>query len=192
MGRENGPILKFINFISNHYIITISKRLFSILAGGRNRQKNTPHHSKAKLQPQKNFVASVISSIFSLFSSFTLNEILIKVILTLLTGLLLSNSILFYKLWNLEERLTEQPVNKDIFELFNDGHINGLKSSKNHENSINEKTLPDDESSSHISSMKQNTDWLRLLHRQEVAHQLELEKWHAILGAATDLLRKVL
>ena len=137
-------------------------------------------------------MASVISSIFSLFSSFTLNEILIKVILTLLTGLLLSNSILFYKLWNLEERLTEQPVNKDIFELFNDGHINGLKSSKNHENSINDKTLPDDESSSHISSMKQNTDWLRLLHRQEVAHQLELEKWHAILGAATDLLRKVL
>ena len=92
----------------------------------------------------------------------------------------------------MEERLTEQPVNKDIFELFNDGHINGLKSSKNHENSINDKTHADDESSSHISSMKQNTDWLRLLHRQEVAHQLELEKWHAILGAATDLLRKVL
>ena len=181
-----------INFITNHHIITVAKRLFSILAVGRNRQKNTPHHSKAKLQPQKNFVASVISSIFSLFSSFTLNEILIKVILTLLTGLLLSNSILFYKLWNLEERLTEQPVNKDIFELFNDGHINGLKSSKNHENSINDKTHADDESSSHISSMKQNTDWLRLLHRQEVAHQLELEKWHAILGAATDLLRKVL
>jgi hypothetical protein len=28
------------------------------------------------------------------------------------------------------------------------------------------------------------------LHRQEVAHQLELEKWHAILGTATDLLRQ--
>ena len=45
--------------------------------------------------------------------------------------------------------------------------------------------------SNSIHSVKSAADWLKLLHRQEVAHQLELEKWHAILGAATDLLRQV-
>merc|ERR1712020_865154 len=47
-----------------------------------------------------------------------------------------------------------------------------------------------DESSGKMNHINQNSDWLKLLHRQEVAHQLELEKWHAILGAATELLRQ--
>ena len=38
---------------------------------------------------------------------------------------------------------------------------------------------------------KEVPEWLKLLHRQEVLHQLELEKWHKILGTATDLLRQV-
>ena len=32
---------------------------------------------------------------------------------------------------------------------------------------------------------------MRLLHRQELIHQLELEKWHDLIGAATELLRQV-
>ena len=35
-------------------------------------------------------------------------------------------------------------------------------------------------------------DWLALLQKQEMVHQMELEKWHEMLGAATELLRKVL
>ncbi len=35
-------------------------------------------------------------------------------------------------------------------------------------------------------------EWLALLQKQEMVHQLELEKWHEMLGAATELLRKVL
>ena len=34
-------------------------------------------------------------------------------------------------------------------------------------------------------------DWLALLQKQEMVHQMELEKWHEMLGAATELLRKV-
>ena len=34
-------------------------------------------------------------------------------------------------------------------------------------------------------------EWLALLQKQEMVHQMELEKWHEMLGAATELLRKV-
>ena len=34
-------------------------------------------------------------------------------------------------------------------------------------------------------------EWLSLLQKQEMVHQMELEKWHEMLGAATELLRKV-
>jgi hypothetical protein len=33
-------------------------------------------------------------------------------------------------------------------------------------------------------------EWLSLLQKQEMVHQMELEKWHEMLGAATELLRK--
>ena len=139
-------------------------------------------------------MTTIVSSIFSIFSSFAINEILIKIILTLLTGLLLSNSVLFYKLWVLEERLIEEPTNKDYFTIFND-HVGGIKPEDILVNSEGDKTnsfpAKDNPAAQNGNSVKQNTDWLKLLHRQEVAHQLELEKWHAILGAATDLLRKV-
>lgn len=34
--------------------------------------------------------------------------------------------------------------------------------------------------------------WLLLLQKQELIHQMELEKWHEMLGMATELLRKVI
>ena len=91
----------------------------------------------------------------------------------------------------MEERLIERPVNTNNFDFLNDNHLNDLKSEKVVLNSMNDEKYYKDSSPGHINQIKQNTDWLKLLHRQEVAHQLELEKWHAILGAATDLLRKV-
>ena len=169
----------------------------SLSAVRRNQLRNSFHshrHLKAKASPQRNVIRTLASSIFSICSSFTINEILIKIILTLLTGLLLSNSVLFYKLWVLEERLIEEPVDKDYFELFND-HGVGSKSEEILVNpgsgKANNIPAKDQPSSQSDNSMKQTTDWLKLLHRQEIAHQLELEKWHAIIGAATDLLRKV-
>jgi hypothetical protein len=119
---------------------------------------------------------------------------LVKVILTLLTGLLLSNSVLFYKLWVLEEQLLQAPENKEYFDFFGNGKSKSFGTVKDFGDSNNEDEKGfsnEDITSNNIHSVKSNTDWLKLLHRQEVAHQLELEKWHAILGAATDLLRQV-
>ena len=39
---------------------------------------------------------------------------------------------------------------------------------------------------------KTEDDWIKLVQRQEVLHQLELEKWHDLLGTATQLLRQVM
>ena len=165
-----------------------------LLAVAKSRQKNSSYsnqHLKGKSLQQRKTMSAYFSSLISLLSSFTVNEILIKVILTLLTGLLLSNSILFYKLWNLEEKLIEQPVNTDYFDFFNDHVSSSSKTEKNVANSMSNNPPSKGDSTGDMNQIYQNTDWLKLLHRQEVAHQLELEKWHAILGAATDLLRKV-
>ncbi len=35
-------------------------------------------------------------------------------------------------------------------------------------------------------------EWLDLMHKQELLHQLEMEKWEEMLGAAAELLRKVI
>ena len=35
-------------------------------------------------------------------------------------------------------------------------------------------------------------EWMKLLHRQELIHQMEMEKWHDLIGAATELLRQVM
>ena len=125
----------------------------------------------------------------------TVSDILVRIILLLLTGLLLSNSVLFYKLWVLEERLIKTPDKTGFF-----GHLHvdqtklyGTEQGFGHsENEKSEAVSPEEPIiSNSIHSVKSAADWLKLLHRQEVAHQLELEKWHAILGAATDLLRQV-
>ena len=46
----------------------------------------------------------------SLQESTTLNDTLIKIILLLLSGLLLANSLLFYKMWRLEVDLGSSPL----------------------------------------------------------------------------------
>jgi hypothetical protein len=62
---------------------------------------------------------------------------------------------------------------------------------------------PDDQSDSPMSPdptlffvkqgiPKTEDDWIKLVQRQEVLHQLELEKWHDLLGTATQLLRQVI
>ena len=33
--------------------------------------------------------------------------------------------------------------------------------------------------------------WLKILQRQEAVHQLELQKWHDLLGTAASLLKQV-
>jgi hypothetical protein len=38
---------------------------------------------------------------------------------------------------------------------------------------------------------KKEEDWVKLIQKQEMLHQLELEKWHDLLGTATQLLRQV-
>lgn len=114
----------------------------------------------------------------------------------LLTGLLLSNSVLFYKLWDLEERLLKTSGRRGYFDYGDGSHSTKFGTGQSFkyppENENSETLQPDDDITNHnIHSPKSTADWLKLLHRQEVAHQLELEKWHAILGAATDLLRQV-
>ena len=111
----------------------------------------------------------------------------------LLTGLLLSNSVLFYKLWDLEGRLIKTSGGKAYSDYLDGGDSTRLgtgQSYKPPENENSETLQSDDDKNHNILSPKTTADWLKLLHRQEVAHQLELEKWHAILGTATDLLRQ--
>ena len=112
----------------------------------------------------------------------------------LLTGLLLSNSVLFYKLWDLEDRLLKTSGSTGYFDYLHGSDSTRLgtgQSFKDPENKNSETLHPDDDIIHNIHTPKTTADWLQLLHRQEVAHQLELEKWHAILGTATDLLRQV-
>ena len=66
-----------------------------------------------------------------------------------------------------------------------------LKYSHDNENRETFKENPDDVLAHTNATHKEVPEWLKLLHRQEVLHQLELEKWHKILGTATDLLRQV-
>ena len=114
----------------------------------------------------------------------TFNDLLVRIILTLLTGLLLSNSVLFYKLWILEEGLIENQgsrAHQDFYDTTKSRKVGTENDTPSYE------TVKDP----NFQTVKTTSDWLQLLHRQEVAHQLELEKWHAILGAATELLRQV-
>lgn len=38
---------------------------------------------------------------------------------------------------------------------------------------------------------KSTEQWLNLLQKQERIHEMELDKWHDMLGVATELLRQV-
>ena len=122
---------------------------------------------------------------------------LVKVILLLLSGLFLANSVLFYKLWDLEERLLTASSKRTHSSYFGgrdsmDTFEDVLKYSHDNENRQAFKESSDDVVFDYTNATpKEVPEWLKLLHRQEVLHQLELEKWHKILGTATDLLRQV-
>ena len=140
-------------------------------------QQNASH-------PRNDYIVNLRRWAFSSLSSITFNDLLVRIILTLLTGLLLSNSILFYKLWILEEGLIESQgsrVQQDFYDTTKSRKVGTENDTPSYE------TVKDP----NFQTIKTTSDWLQLLHRQEVAHQLELEKWHAILGAATELLRQV-
>ena len=140
-------------------------------------QQNTSH-------PRNNYIVNLRRWVFSSLSSMTFNDLLVRIILTLLTGLLLSNSVLFYKLWILEEGLIESQgsrAHQDFYDTTKSRKVGTESDTPSYE------TAKDP----NFHTVKTTSDWLQLLHRQEVAHQLELEKWHAILGAATELLRQV-
>ena len=96
--------------------------------------------------------------------STVISDSLVKVILILLSGLLLANSVLFYKMWDLEAKLGSPLSNLEevLFEATRE----------------------------HGASMDRTT-WLKILQRQEAAHQLELQKWHDLLGTAASLLKQV-
>ena len=93
-----------------------------------------------------------------------ISDSLVKVILILLSGLLLANSVLFYKMWDLEAKLGSPLSNLEevLFEATRE----------------------------HGAALDRTT-WLKILQRQEAAHQLELQKWHDLLGTAASLLKQV-
>lgn len=94
-------------------------------------------------------------------SSFS--DSVVKIIFMLLTGLLLANSLLFYKMWDLEAKLGTPMTNLEEV----------LVAASKDPRSIDRET------------------WLKILQRQEAAHQLELQKWHDLLGTAASLLKQV-
>lgn len=108
----------------------------------------------------------------SLQDSSTLNDNLIKIILLLLSCLLLANSYLFYKMWRLEVGLASSPLSnleEVLIATARGQHEDlGLGAGK---------------------ALDQET-WLKILQRQEAEHQLELHKWHDLLGNAATLLKQ--
>ena len=96
-------------------------------------------------------------------SNLQLGDSLIKIILILLCGLLFANSILFYKMWDLEAKLGTPLSNLE--EVL-------VSASKGH-GEIDKANL------------------IKILQRQEAAHQIELQKWHDLLGTAAGLLKQV-
>lgn len=88
---------------------------------------------------------------------------LIKIVLLLLSGLLLANSVLFYKMWWLEAKVGCPLSNLE--EVL-------ITTAREHGGTLDRET------------------WLKVLQRQEAAHQLELQKWHDLLGSAASLLKQ--
>ena len=180
------PLARFCNYLalspSGQLLISFS---ISAPLPRASRSRITPQSEQQNANhPRNDYIVNLRRWAFSSLSSITFNDLLVRIILTLLTGLLLSNSILFYKLWILEEGLIESQgsrVHQDFYDTTKSRKVG------------TENDTPSYEKVKHpnFQTIKTTSDWLQLLHRQEVAHQLELEKWHAILGAATELLRQV-
>jgi len=137
--EEVGDIRTNSNVISNHV----------------NHVNPAYHTSNCPAGSGTNANASAYSTVIS--------DSLVKVILILLSGLLLANSVLFCKMWDLEAKLGSPLSNLEevLFEATRE----------------------------HGASMDRTT-WLKILQRQEAAHQLELQKWHDLLGTAASLLKQ--
>ena len=122
---------------------------------------NTAYYTSNRQTPASGTNANTLPAA-SAYS--TISDSLVKVILILLSGLLLANSVLFYKMWDLEAKLGSPLSNLEevLFEATRE----------------------------HGASMDRTT-WLKILQRQEAAHQLELQKWHDLLGTAASLLKQV-
>ena len=122
---------------------------------------NTAYYTSNRQTPASGTNANALPAA-SAYS--TISDSLVKVILILLSGLLLANSVLFYKMWDLEAKLGSPLSNLEevLFEATRE----------------------------HGASMDRTT-WLKILQRQEAAHQLELQKWHDLLGTAASLLKQV-
>lgn len=121
---------------------------------------NTAYYTSNRQTPASGTNANALPAA-SAYS--TISDSLVKVILILLSGLLLANSVLFYKMWDLEAKLGSPLSNLEevLFEATRE----------------------------HGASMDRTT-WLKILQRQEAAHQLELQKWHDLLGTAASLLKQ--
>ena len=120
--------------------------------------------------------ASIFRSIGSIFSFGGTQDVSFRAILVLLTLLLCANSLLFYQMWSLESRMSNDAFNSkvstsayDHLKFWDAATILGATEE-------NERTTE---------------QWLQLLRKQEAVHQMELEKWHEMLEMATELLRKV-
>ena len=94
----------------------------------------------------------------------TFTDTLVKIILILLSSLLLANCILFYKMWWLEAKIGAPLTNLE--EVL-------IATVREHGGTLDRET------------------WLKVLQRQEAAHQLEMQKWHDLLGMAASTLAQV-
>jgi len=104
-------------------------------------------------------------------NSSILSDSLIKIVLILLTGLLLANSVLFYKMWWLEANIGSPLSNlEEVLIATARGQSQDLNLGPG-------------------EALDQET-WLKILQRQEAVHQLELQKWHDLLGNAATLLKQ--
>jgi len=93
-----------------------------------------------------------------------IGPLLLPSLLTALFVLALLNILLFYKMWCLESRLLSK---EEISEA--DLNIQLRR---------------------HLEGPRYTTDWVRLLQRQEVLHNKEMESWHVAVNEAVDLLHK--
>ena len=123
-----------------------------------------------------------------------------KIALLLLRfSLFLANSLMFYKLWGLEERLlVTTPPPPSPSKSSRGGDRLPIKSFDTLENLLQFTDYQKVSSSSDSAATSSGSgghmepiEWMKLLHRQELIHQMELEKWHDLIGAATELLRQV-
>ncbi len=103
--------------------------------------------------------------------------LLLKCVVALLVTLLCANTVLFYKMWFIETKLfdgqSRMQTPEDVLRV-----------------TVRAAAAAASEDASDSTS-RQSTEWLTVLQRQELQHQMELERWYEILGTATELLRKV-